>query len=66
MIIYCATNKINGKRYIGQTIMSMHKRHQAHEFQAFKNESNFPFYKALRKYGKILLNGMFYVPVILN
>ena len=52
MIIYSATNKINGKKYIGQTITNIKWRRNAHIFQAFKKMSNFPFYKALRKYGK--------------
>lgn len=29
-IIYCATNKVNGKRYIGQTISTLQRRWSAH------------------------------------
>ena len=26
-VIYCYTNKINGKRYVGQTVQKLRKRH---------------------------------------
>ena len=29
-VIYCYTNKINGKRYVGQTIQKLRKRHGQH------------------------------------
>lgn len=51
MIIYMATNKINGKMYIGQTIMSLTKRRQAH-YDAAKRGSKTHFHKAIRKYGR--------------
>jgi group I intron endonuclease len=50
MIIYKATNKINGNCYIGKTIQHLRERKSAHELHASKN-SNFYFHRALRKYG---------------
>lgn len=50
MIIYKATNKINNKSYIGQTINSLKQRKKEHanDIKRF----NTVFCKALRKYGK--------------
>lgn len=45
-IIYCAYNKINGKRYIGQTIQGLEKRQKAH----YKTSGAPRFHKALMKY----------------
>jgi group I intron endonuclease len=50
MIIYKATNKINGKVYIGQTTRSLEERIKGHLFDATRN-SIFYFHKAIRKYG---------------
>jgi len=50
MIIYKATNKINGKSYIGQTVKSLKKRIREH-INLSKNGSNRPLHAALRKYG---------------
>ena len=50
MIIYKATNKINGKCYIGQTIKSLYHRKRAH-YNAMLYY-NYYFYNALKKYGK--------------
>lgn len=49
-IIYKWTNTINGKIYIGQTVRP-EIRYKRHLDDAFKNDSQFPFHKALRKYG---------------
>lgn len=49
-IIYKATNVINGKTYIGQTIYSLEKRVSAHENKA-KNPTSH-FHKAIKLHGK--------------
>ena len=39
-IIYCAENKVNQKRYIGQTINSFKARIKGHEYDAFGKKRN--------------------------
>jgi group I intron endonuclease len=51
MIIYCAENRINGKKYVGQTAKSLYQRIKKHE-KCIKRNSKSPFYRALYKYGK--------------
>ena len=51
MIIYRVANLINNKVYIGQTIKSLERRIVQHNSSA-KNDSNYFFHKAIRKYGK--------------
>lgn len=46
-VIYKATNKINGKSYIGQTIYALDKRRKEHE----RAVDDYPFHQAIRKYG---------------
>lgn len=46
--IYLFTNKVNGKRYIGQTIQG-HKRIRDHKNRSVSEET--PLYRAIRKYG---------------
>lgn len=48
--VYLATNKVNGKQYVGKTVRSLADRRKAHERSAFKG-SMLPFHCALRKYG---------------
>ena len=51
--IYQATNKVNGKKYIGQTTYDkLRKRIGTHWHYAKTSGSNLPFPNALRKYGK--------------
>lgn len=51
MIIYKATNKINGKCYIGQTRHSLEYRKRIHITKAHQG-LNTHFYQAIRKYGE--------------
>lgn len=50
MIIYKATNKVNGKCYIGQTRHSLEFRKSQHLRHA-RNNGSTHFYQAIRKYG---------------
>ena len=49
MLIYMATNKINGLCYVGQTVQPFHRRQQAHVNLA-GSDNNF-FHNAINKYG---------------
>jgi hypothetical protein len=51
-IIYKATNKINGKSYIGQTIRSLRERVSRHITDALGEKYGMYFHKAIRKYNK--------------
>jgi len=48
MLVYLATNKNNGKMYVGQTTKRLNLRWNEHT----SNKSNSLLHKALRKYGK--------------
>lgn len=53
MIIYKATNLVNGKIYIGQTNKTLeHRKYQHFNESSNKNRKNTHFYNALIKYGK--------------
>jgi group I intron endonuclease len=51
--IYSATNKVNGKKYVGRTSYDkLHKRINSHLWYARHVNTNLPFPNALRKYGR--------------
>lgn len=50
-IVYCATNIISGKKYIGITKQKLSDRKKRHRYVAKKLKKH-PFYDAWRKYGK--------------
>jgi len=49
-IIYIATNLVNRKQYIGQTINGLKKRKNGHYYSIKRD--NLPFHNALKKYNK--------------
>lgn len=51
MVIYRATNKVNGKMYIGQTKRELSIRINEHINDALLGKYNFWFHKAIKKYG---------------
>ena len=51
-IIYKATNNINGKVYVGQTIFSLDNRRKEHIRLSKANFPRYLFHRALKKYGE--------------
>lgn len=51
--IYCFTNKINNKKYIGSTINEPNIRYKQHLYHVNNKttKSDYPLYSAIRKYG---------------
>lgn len=52
IVVYQATNKVNGKRYIGVTKKNLEHRIQDHFYRARTNPSCRKFHAALNKYGR--------------
>ena len=51
MIIYLITNKVNGKKYVGQHCGDKNARWKQHLSAALKKQDPKPLYRAMRKYG---------------
>lgn len=51
-VIYKATNTVNGKVYVGQTVREFGVRKKAHISRAFGSKPEVAFHFALKKYGK--------------
>ena len=49
-IIYCAQNKVNGKRYIGRSVGSLEQRRRGYLGQARRGRAQ-PLFVAIREYG---------------
>lgn len=49
--VYCATNKINGKKYVGKTVGLLFDRKMIHYYDT-RNGSKLYFHNAIRKYGE--------------
>jgi len=49
--LYIITNKVNGKRYIGQTKGSVEDRFDKHKYDAFGEKRGYALHAAIRKYG---------------
>jgi group I intron endonuclease len=51
MQVYLITNKVNGKKYVGQTIRTLNKRWNSHVMSA-RNGTKYAITNAIRKYGE--------------
>ena len=52
MVIYCVTNILNNKKYIGKTVKTLSARKSGHLIRLKKGDYNhLHFYSALLKYG---------------
>jgi group I intron endonuclease len=49
MIIYCAINKINGKKYVGQSTLTLDERRKSHLHDC--KYKDYVFGRAINKYG---------------
>lgn len=63
MIVYKATNRVNGKSYIGKTVKSLIARKGEHLTESKIHRKNYHFYNAINKHGwdsfdwEVLYNG---------
>ena len=55
-IIYLATNKKNGKQYVGQTMKNLDKRKRQYVNDALAKRDNYYFHRAIRKHGEKSFN----------
>ena len=49
--VYVATNRVNGKQYVGMTMKTLGDRMSAHKHHAFVQNFQSKFHNAIRKYG---------------
>jgi group I intron endonuclease len=62
--IYILTNKVNGKKYIGQTVQSIKKRFK--EYESNNSKLNRCINKAIKKHGFINFNKFYFLcPIFL-
>ncbi|MCK4454676.1 GIY-YIG nuclease family protein, partial [Candidatus Parcubacteria bacterium] len=52
MLIYIATNRVNGKQYVGQTTLTLERRKRTHIWKSLVGGCSGYFYNAIRKYGQ--------------
>lgn len=49
--IYCITNKVNNKKYVGLTVTTLANRFKEHRADSKRKRIKMPLYKAFEKYG---------------
>lgn len=51
MIVYLITNRLNGKHYVGQTVLPIGRRITCHKSHSRNGHGTAPLHAAIRKYG---------------